>query len=187
MAETRNTPVAVECGELVERFVDMLVSLMLSVLEGRRSSIGLTDVIDLAYEFMEKHACNEDIGPLARVYESAAKLVLDKAMEALSTHMEELDYGEYSFLSVMLTRYAVHVMRLAASALESSRKYGELKDSVLAAFEPLIFTSTARSLALAKLVATMDRRKLLGLLPRLRDLIEEFMAEENAMLSMLQA
>ncbi len=170
------TSYAAECIRRIDEFINLLSGMVArDVREGRpRLSVG--DVLRLAHELASREGpCNVDM-PLRHVYQAAAKLAVDKAMEALSTHMESIDEQSYAALSHIVTTYAFHVARIAASALELASMDEE---TVLEAFEPVVFASLARVIALARVVSSINPREIPKAIPALEAVVTGYVAEEN--------
>lgn len=168
-----------ECVRRVDEFVSVLASLVARDVREGAPRLTVGDVLRLAQESSRDGGCGADI-PLKHVYQVAAKLAVDKAMEALSTHMESLDEHSYAALSHIVTMYAFHTARLAASALELASMEGvDSGEAVLEAFEPVVFASLARVMALARAVATMESSELAKLTQALERVVAGYVSEEN--------
>ena len=168
---------AAPCIEAAKAFIAELASRIATALEGTSEPPSLRDVAELSQPFLEaasRAGCSLEI-TLEQAYQSAAKKALDAVMEALSAHMEEMDEEEYNLLSIVFTRYAFHVARVAAAALDAGRSAGP---EALQALEPLVFASLARLLAVTHYVQSLPTRELRRRTQPLVEMINRFIEEE---------
>lgn len=170
------------CRMLVEGFIDLLASRIEASLAGKRPPPMYREVVKLLEDYISTHgACSNEVD-LLHEYQKAAKLALDYAMEALSRHMESLDEESYSFLSGVLTSYAVHIARMIAVVMDEAERLGGLAPMLLEAMEPLIYVAAARMLATARLVKKLQTRSIIEFSSRLKDIIDVFIGEETSYL-----
>ncbi len=174
-----------ECVERARRFVELLASRMREALEDAGEPPRLSEVLDAAARYSAGLPPCPLQGGLRGVYEKAAKLAIDSAMEALSRHMESLDEETYALLSTSLTRYAFHVVALITHALEAAAASPLPGDLLLEAYEPIVFASLARLLALAELVADSPPERLGKLAPRIAAVADKLRREEEEYLASL--
>ena len=167
---------AAECIRRIDVFINLISSLVARDISEGTPRLSVDDVLQLAQELASREGSCDVSTPLRHVYQTAAKLAVDKAMEALSMHMENLDEQSYAALSHIVTMYAFHVARLAASALELASMD---KETVLEAFEPIVFASLARVMALARTVSSISPEDLTRLIPALEAVVTGYVAEEN--------
>ena len=123
---------------------------------------------------------------LERELERIGNMLLDKAMEALSKHMEAVDVDIHNLLSVVLTNYALHETRVTATFYELVKRYGrrvlkgdEFTATILRTMEEAVFAAITRFLALTRLVASLDSNELKALARSIAEAVDAFMREEN--------
>lgn len=171
-----------DCRMLVEGFIDLLASRIEASLAGKHPPPMYREVVKLLEDYISTHGACSDNVDLLHEYQKAAKLALDYAMEALSRHMESLDEESYSFLSGVLTSYAVHIARMIAVVIDEAERLGGLAPVLLEAVEPLIYVAVARMLATARLVKKLQTRSVIELSAQLKDIIDIFIGEETSYL-----
>ena len=181
------------CASLTIAFLEELADFILqSILRG--SMPRLEDVVERAVRFSKlKGGCVDGRVPdsiyvayLSSELERIGSMLLDKAMEALSKHMELVKNDVHNLLSVILTNYALHEARLVALLQEFIRDYGrralegdEFVSSILRTMEEEVYAALARFFAVTRLISKLSPRELEKYARLIADVVDWFMREEN--------
>jgi hypothetical protein len=183
-----------DCREVVEQLLERLSAHLYSSITKARP-LSLAETAQYIAEFVKTGGSCIDLDVpdslylafLERELEKISNMLLDKAMEALSKHMELVDADVHNLLSVVLTNYALHETRVATTFYELVKRYGkrvlegdEFTATVLRTMEEAVFAAIARFLALTKLIARMSPDELRALARSIAETVDAFMREENS-------
>ena len=123
---------------------------------------------------------------LERELEKINSMLLDKAMEALSKHMETMKSDLHNLLSMIMTNYAIHEARIVSTFQEMIKRYGklavkgdELAASLLKTMEEAVYAAVVRFLAISALLSHLPTSKVEHLTGKIVEAIEWFMREED--------
>ncbi|ABM80784.1 hypothetical protein [Hyperthermus butylicus] len=185
-----------KCLALVEKLLDRIAAQILEELKEGDGRTNLESIAGIVSRFLSEHGGCIDSGVLPdSLYlrllvgelEKLVPMLLDKAMEALSTHMDAIDVNLHNMLSATLTSYALHEIRIASTYAELVKKYGKLAvdgdplaSSVLGALEEAVFSAILRFLALVRLVSKMPHRLVEQLTQKITSLVERYVSEESS-------
>ncbi|WP_143522136.1 hypothetical protein [Pyrodictium delaneyi] len=187
---------AVDCTTLVRDFIRELSRYVKRDIEQGSIQLSLTDIVRLAIEFTETHGgCDTPRGQAYLVFlfgqmDSLNKIVFDKAMEAMSAHLEKVPEEVYATLSIIMTRYAMHEINLVdnvASLLRTGLELGgEPLERLLGMVEPILFAAVARFLAVAELVSNTPSSELQRTVASIEQVISHYMYEEGRALTAIK-
>jgi predicted house-cleaning noncanonical NTP pyrophosphatase (MazG superfamily) len=181
------------CLDVINRLLDEISAIIYSSLAKARIP-SLSEVSQYVMEYIKSHGSCIDINLPDNLYlaflekelERIGNMLLDKAMEALSKHMEVIKYDVHNLLSAILTNYALHETKVTATFYELIKKYGkrvlegdEFTIAVLRTMEEAVFAAIVRFLAVTRLIASMSSKELEATARSLAELVDSFMREEN--------
>lgn len=185
-----------ECASIVQGFIERLALQVKRDLEAGTPQLTLAKTVEAAISYAREHgACGRPSRQpyhayLMSQFNALNRLILDKSMEALSAHLERLGDDVYSAFSILLTRYAMHEIRLidyAASMLRSTLEQGvDALEAVISILEPLVFAAAARYLAAMYAISSLPSEEVLRLAASLERIIAAYMDEENQAFASLQ-
>jgi len=193
---TMSSNTAADCTTLVKDFIRELSRYVKRDIEQGGIQLSLTDIVRLAIEFTETHGgCDTPRGQAYLVFlfgqmDSLNKIVFDKAMEAMSAHLERVPEEVYATLSIIMTRYALHEINLVdniASLLRTGLRLGrESLERLLGTVEPILFAAVARFLAVAELVSDTPSSELQRTIASIEQVISHYMHEEGRALTAIK-